>query len=223
MEEEKSQHSGETLNPANIIRRPSSKQLATNNKVTTSKNHDRRRREGQDSQASLSSSSLSSEYNLPRQNFSTQKSTEVTVENVDINERNKPFGQNKTIHTDLLGPTKLSGLSVARQCLNSVTDLSTDEISMNGNVSENNKGDEITSQFQNITSTDMQTKNIKAAGASETIETEKSVAMSISSTNNSARKNNDGDLSLASISLGSANQPVPSSASQSTTFTLSGE
>ena len=127
------------------------------------------------------------------------------------------------MHLDLLDPTKLNRLSVARQCLNSVTDLSTDEISMNGNVSENNKGDEITSQFQNAINPDVQTKNIKTAGASERIETEKSVAMSMSSTNNSARKNNDGDLSLASISLGSANQPVPSSASQSTTFTLSGE
>ena len=127
------------------------------------------------------------------------------------------------MHLDLLDPTKLNRLSVARQCLNSVTDLSTDEISMNGNVSENNKGDEKTSQFQNAINPDVQTKNIKTAGASERIETEKSVAMSMSSTNNSARKNNDGDLSLASISLGSANQPVPSSASQSTTFTLSGE
>ena len=127
------------------------------------------------------------------------------------------------MHLDLLDPTKLNRLSVARQCLNSVTDLSTDEISMNGNVSENNKGDEITSQFQNAINPDVQTKNIKTAGESERIETEKSVAMSMSSTNNSARKNNDGDLSLASISLGSANQPVPSSASQSTTFTLSGE
>ena len=221
MEEEKSQHSGENLNPANIPRRPTSK--PSNSKVATSKNHDRRRREGQDSQASLSSSSLSSEYNLPRQNFSTQQSTEVTVKNVDINERNKPFGKNKTIHTDLLDPTKLSGLSVARQCLNSVTDLSTDEISMNGNVSENNKGDEILSQCQNTINTDMQTKHIKAENASETIETEKSAAMSMSSTNNSARKNFDGDLSLASVSLGSALQPLPSSEPPSTAFTLSGE
>ena len=127
------------------------------------------------------------------------------------------------MHLDLLDPTKLNRLSVARQCLNSVTDLSTDEISMNGNVSENNKGDEITSQFQNTIDTDMQTKNIKDAGASETIDTEKAVAMSMSSNNNSARKNFDGDVSLASVSLGSALQPAPSSASQSTTFTLSGE
>ena len=94
---------------------------------------------------------------------------------------------------------------------------------MNGNVSENNKGDEILSQCQNTINTDMQTKHIKAENASETIETEKSAAMSMSSTNNSARKNFDGDVSLASVSLGSALQPAPSSASQSTTFTLSGE
>ena len=94
---------------------------------------------------------------------------------------------------------------------------------MNGNVSENNKGDKITSQFQNTINTDMQTKNIKATGASETIETEKLVAMSMSSTNNSARKNFDGDLSLASVSLGSALQPLPSSEPPSTAFTLSGE
>ena len=219
VEEEKSQHSGENLNPANIPRRPTSK--PSNGKVATSKNHDRRRREGQDSQASLSSSSLSSEYNLPRQNFSTQHSTEVTVKNVDINEHKKSFGQNKNIHTDLLDPTKLSGLSVARQCLNSVTDLSTDEISMNGNVSENNNGDKINSQCQNNINTDM--KNINATGAPETIETEKSISMSMSSTNNSARKNVDGDLSLASVSLGSALQPLPSSEPPSTAFTLSGE
>ena len=94
---------------------------------------------------------------------------------------------------------------------------------MNGNVSENNNGDKINSQCQNNINTDMHTKTVKSAGASETIETEKSAAMSMSSTNNSARKNFDGDLSLASVSLGSALQPVPSSASQSTTFTLSGE
>ena len=143
----------------------------------------------------------------------------------DKNKYNQYSDKAKKIQGQLLVPANLERLAVARQCLNSVTDLSTDELSMTGNTSENQavaKGLHTIPHIFPPVSCEMQVANTEAA-TSELIDTEKSFAMSATSNNNSPRKAHDGDLSLASISLGSANLPVPSSASPSTTFTLSGK
>ena len=215
VEEEKSQQSGENIGPLKTL------QLSNTNIKFVHK--DNIIRANLENQAELSSSSLSSEYKCtsPRR-FKGKKVLQRVVQNKYINNGydNKPI----VPETQLI-PTELERLSVARQCLNSVTDLSTDELSMTGNASGNITGDK---EFQNMaekleTWANQNQKGVVEAPTSELIETEKSFAASAPSNANTPRKANDGDISLASISLGSNHLPLPSSPSLSTTFTLSGK
>ena len=177
-----------------------------------------------DNQDNLSSSSLSSEYKYNCPERDRVKGTKVLQKLVQ-NEYNGFDNKPRHLPTTLLVPTELERLSVARQCLNSVTDLSTDELSMTGNASGNITGDkDVLNVAQKVEETSV---NENQHGATEVptsdlLETEKSFSASVPSNSNTPRKVNDGDISLASISLGSANHPLPSSPSLSTTFTLSG-
>ena len=222
MEEERSQHSGENIHQQSIL------QLSTSNLVTAEKNlgythKSERTRNDIEHQGGVSSSSLSSEYNSPRRG--SIKGTKASQNIIRNGHKLKKYTDKaRKLPDQLLVPTSLERLAVARQCLNSVTDLSTDELSMTGNASESHVA---TKELYTVpisalaASHEMQNANTEAP-TSELIDTEKSFATSAPSNNNSPRKANDGDVSLASISLGSANLPLPSSASPSTTFTLSG-
>ena len=215
VEEEKSQQSGENVYP------PKTLQLSINN--ITFSHKDKRINSNLDNQADLSSSSLSSEYkcNSPKRDTS-KKLLQQMIHN-EYNYQGYNHKQ-KAIPDTLLIPTELERLSVARQCLNSVTDLSTDELSMTGNASGNITGDKDHMNGSEKHETLIQGDQLRTmeAPTSELIETEKSFAASAASNANTPRKGNDGDISLASISLGSNNLHLPSSPSLSTTFTISG-
>jgi hypothetical protein len=220
VEEERSQHSGENIQQKSI------RQLSTSNLVTAEKNlgythKSEIPRTDIEHQGGGSSSSLSSEYNSPRRG--SIKSTKVSQNNIQNGHKYKKYPEKaRKLPDQLLVPTGLERLAVARQCLNSVTDLSTDELSMTGNASDSHvSAKEFQAIPKNSLSVSREMQNTEAP-TSELIDTEKSFAMSEPSNNNSPRKVHDGDVSLASISLGSANLPLPSSASPSTTFTLSG-
>ena len=215
VEEEKSQQSGENFYA------PKTLQLSVSKIAVPRK--DKRNNPNIESQAELSSSSLSSEYKC----WSPRRDTGKTfLQKMVQNEYNYKGhnSQQKPMPDTLLIPTELERLSVARQCLNSVTDLSTDELSMTGNASGNITGDKdlLNSPQKAETSVHENQQGTMEVPTSELIDTEKSFAASAVSNANTPRKVNEGDISLASISLGSNNLQLPSSPSLSTTFTISG-
>ena len=216
VEEEKSQQSGENFYP------PKTLQISINNIAVPRK--DKRNNPNVENQAELSSSSLSSEYKC----WSPKRDTGRTFLQKMVQNEYSYNGYNnqpKAIPDTLLIPTELERLSVARQCLNSVTDLSTDELSMTGNASGNITGDkDILNAPQKLEhSVHVNQQGTMEAPTSELIDTEKSFAASAASNANTPRKVNEGDISLASISLGSNHLQLPSSPSLSTTFTISGK
>ena len=222
VEEEKSQLSGENIYPPKIPQLSTSKLITNDNNIVFL---DKKEKGDLDNQDNLSSSSLSSEYKYNCPERDRVNGTKLLPKLVQ-NEYNYNGFDNKPRHlaATLLVPTELERLSVVRQCLNSVTDLSTDELSMTGNASGNITGEK---DFLNLPQkpeapVHENQHGVTEAPTSDLLETEKSLAASVPSNANTPRKANDGDISLASISLGSANNPLPSSPSLSTTFTLSG-
>ena len=147
VEEEKSQHSGDNILSSNVHQVPGSKLITSETKFISISKCDVKRKDS-NNQDELSSSSLSSEYASP----SHKHNSNILDKAVSKNnlENDYKFRKHSNQATKAPGPLnlneKMDKLAVARQCLNSVTDLSTDELSTNGNVSKDNI-DSMSAQF----------------------------------------------------------------------------